>query len=88
MPCRAVLAAFVNDPDDEVSWTARDLLLDEDPWAALDGAPAPYRLEAVSRLSSRLAMSGSPEVRAVLERLTADADPSVRAAAQMAVIGR
>ncbi len=87
MPCRAVLAAFINDPDDEVSWTARDLLLDEDPWAALQGAPVPYRLEAVSRLSSRLSMSGSPKVRSILERLAADADPSVRAAAQMAVIG-
>ncbi|MEL6545860.1 MAG: hypothetical protein AAFQ82_14620, partial [Myxococcota bacterium] len=88
MPCRAVLTAFVNDPDDEVAWTARDLLLDEDPWAALDGAPAPYRLEAVSLLSSRLAMSGSPQIRTVLERLSADADPLVRAAAQMAVLGQ
>ncbi|MEL7305239.1 MAG: hypothetical protein AAFZ38_05910 [Myxococcota bacterium] len=86
MPCRAVLAAFINDPNNEVSWTARDLLLEDDPWAALEGAPASYRLEAVSRLSSRWAMRGEPRVLEVLERLSADADPSVRAAAQMAVI--
>ncbi|MEM6532787.1 MAG: hypothetical protein AAF654_09185 [Myxococcota bacterium] len=88
MPCRAVLAAFVNDREREVSWTARDLLLDEDPWTALEGAPVDYRLEAVSKLSSRWAKRGEAEVREVLERLSADADPSVRAAAQMAIVVR
>lgn len=86
MPCRAVLAAFVNDPYDEVSSTARDFLLADDPWAALEGAPASYRLAAISSLSSRWQRYAEPHVFEVLERLSTDVDPKVREAARMAVI--
>lgn len=86
VPCRAVLAAFLNDQEIEVRWTARDLLLDIDPAAAIEGAPSEYRLEAVSKLSSRWSRKGETVVREILERMLSDSDPSVRAAAQMAVI--
>ena len=85
--CPHALSAFLSDGDTDVAWTARDLLLDFDPRAALDDAPADYKIDAVAALVGRLQRHGDLLAERALEMLAADPEPVVRAAARMALAG-
>ncbi|MFC1611543.1 hypothetical protein ACFL6C_11340 [Myxococcota bacterium] len=87
LSCIHALATFVGDDESEVAWTARDVMLDHDPLAALRGAPAGYKLDAISTLVARLQRHGGRSVEQALELLAGDRDPRVRTAARLALSG-
>jgi hypothetical protein len=77
----ARLALFVDDPDTDLAWRARDELLEIAPEVALLGATPTYKLDALAQLSARAERSGATAVQPALSLLTRDPDDAVRAAA-------
>jgi hypothetical protein len=87
LTCTQVLGSFLSDRATDVSWTARDVMLEEDPRTALHRAPSAYKLDAIAGLVARLQRDGALSARRALELLAADQDPKVRNAARMALVG-
>jgi len=83
--CRQLFVWFLADADPEVSFGARDLLLDVDPDLALAGAPFAYRRDAVATLVSRAERHGFAAYLRGLELLTEDTDALVRESARQAL---
>jgi hypothetical protein len=77
----ARLALFIDDPSQDVAWSARDALLGRSVELALGGASSAYKLDALSILARRRERDGPAAVREALHALSRDNDPSVRAAA-------
>ena len=87
VPCTSALKHYTSDASGDVAWLARDLLLAYDPLAALRDAPADYRRDAVSRLTTLLLTSSNPALREALLLLTYDTDQGVRTAARQTLSG-
>jgi len=80
--CEALFALFIEDPEPEIAWGARDALLTRAPAVALFAAPSAYKLDAVAMLANLREREGAPAVEVALGILSADPDPDVRAAAR------
>jgi hypothetical protein len=79
--CAGLLAMFIDDPDVEVAWQARDALLPRHPRAALLNAPTAYKLDVIPLLTRLLDRDGPQAVAEPLRLLADDNDAEVRAAA-------
>jgi len=75
------LALFIDDPEQDLAWRARDALLEASPELAFLGATPAYKLDALSLLSAQAARCGVAAVQPALALLASDPDETVRAAA-------
>ena len=83
--CQRTLIWFIGDADLDVSFGARDGLLQDDPALAFAGAPLAYRRDAVATLASQAERHGFEVARRGLELLAQDADAAVRDGARRAL---
>ncbi len=72
------LVAFLGDPDRELSFSARDRLLELDPKRALAGAPRDYKLDLLTKLMARAQRDGLDAIGEVLSLLASDDEAAVR----------
>lgn len=84
-PCTMVLARFVEDGADEVSWLARDLLLPYDARSALTGASPAYKVDAISSLAVLAERGERAAAIGALELLALDLDAEVSERARNAL---
>ena len=77
----ARLELFIGDPNQDVAWSARDLLLDRAPEVALAGAPVAYKLDVLTILAARRERDGLEAIREPLRLLAGDDDARVRSVA-------
>jgi hypothetical protein len=81
--CEGLAGMFLRDPDPDIAWSARDLLLVRAPKLALLDAPKAYKLDAIAVLTIRLEREGYATVQEPIMLLAGDADPEVRHAARL-----
>lgn len=77
----ARLALFVDDPEPDLAWRARDELLVPAPALAFLGATSTYKLDALSLLSALAERGGAASVQPALALLASDPEEAVRATA-------
>jgi hypothetical protein len=80
--CAQSVWPFADDPDDDVAFTARDLLLSAAPELALRSAPQRYKLDLLSNLAEQLERTQNARVLNTILLLEKDRDPSVAEAAR------
>ncbi|MEZ4272321.1 MAG: hypothetical protein R3C68_13125, partial [Myxococcota bacterium] len=76
--CADLLALFIDDPDLDIAWDARDALLHYDVGRSLEGADRDYKLDLLSRVLVQIERRGLSSSVAMLTLLMKDVDAQIR----------